>query len=635
VKLSSVLVATFAAASCFGCCVSLAAGLIPAPEDKLYPGEIHLTVDATDIQRRIVRVHESITGLGPDAVLLFPKWLPGNHGPTGPVDRMAGLTVTANGSQIPWTRDTVDVYAFHVPVPAGASSVEVDFQYLSGISARGRPEISQNVMILNWNALVLYPAGYYSRQIPVQPSLKLPDGWKLGSALEPLTFAGALTTFKPVTLNNLVDSPVYAGRYTAQLDLDPGGPAPVHMDLFAEKPEALYVKPEQLAAHRALVQQAYKLYGSHHYAHYDFLYSLSEDVLQKGLEHHQSSEDGAKPDLFTNWDKTAYARDLLPHEYTHSWNGKFRRPADLWTPNFNVPMQDSLLWVYEGQTEYWGSVLAGRSGLRTKQQSLDALAMTAAFYETQTGRQWRPLQDTTNDPIVQMRRAEPWRDWQRSEDYYNEGELIWLDADTLIRERSKGKHSLDDFAHAFFGINNGSYVTVTYTFDDVVAALNAVEAYDWAKFLRDRTESIGKPAPLDGLRRGGYHLVYTDSPSDYEKQADEGRHLNNQTFSIGVNIEQKDSTIGEVIWDSPAFKANLLDGDTILAVNGTAYSAEVLSDAIKAAKGTSARIELIVKNGEHYRTANIDYHDGLRYPHLERDAAASPAVLDEILAPRK
>jgi predicted metalloprotease with PDZ domain len=481
VKLLPAALAAFAVGVTFA---SFATAPIRAPEDRPYPGEIHLTVDASDLEHRVVRVHESITGVGADTVLLFPKWLPGNHGPTGPLDRLAGLTITANGSRLEWTRDTIDVYAFHVAVPAGVKSIELDFQYLSPTSARvGRLEIGHNVLILDWNTVILYPAGYYSRQIPVQASLTLPASWKLGSALEPVAFSGAQTTFKPVTLNNLIDSPVYAGRYTAQLDLDPAGTVPVHMDLFADKPESLYVKPEQLAAHRALVQQAYKLFGSHHYSHYDFLYSLTEEVAQKGLEHHQSTEVGANPDLFTDWDKTAWARDLLPHEYTHSWNGKFRRPADLWTANFNVPMQDTLLWVYEGQTQYWGNVLAGRSGLRTKQQALDQLALTAAFYEAQTGRQWRPLQDTTNDPIYQMRRPSSWRDWERAEDYYNEGMLIWLDADTLIRQRSKGKHSLDDFAHAFFGINDGSYVTVTYTFDDIVAALNAVEPYDWAAFL--------------------------------------------------------------------------------------------------------------------------------------------------------
>jgi predicted metalloprotease with PDZ domain len=434
--------------------------------------------------------------------------------------------------------------------------------------------------------------------------------------------------------NTLADSPVYAGRYTARFDLDPGAAAPVHLNLFADKPESLRVRPEQLAAHRAMVQQAYRLFGSHHYSHYDFLYSLTDQVAQKGLEHHQSTEVGANPDLFTDWDKTASSRDLLPHEFTHSWNGKFRRPADLWTPNFNVPMQGSLLWVYEGQTQYWGQVLAARSGLRSKQQALDQLALLASLYEMQTGRQWRALEDTTNDEIMNPRHPMPWRDFQRFEDYYNEGALIWLDADTLIRQRSRGKRSLDDFARAFFGINDGSFVTVTYTFDDVVAALNAVEPYDWATFLHERVNTTGKPAFLDGIRRGGYRLVYTDTPSDYARIAEEQRKHNNQTYSIGLDIDTKDNTIANVIWDSPAFKAKLTEGDVLLSVNGNAYNSEALSEAIRAAKDTPAKIELIIRSADRFKVIDLDYHDGLRYPHLERDASAS-ASLDDILTARK
>jgi predicted metalloprotease with PDZ domain len=383
------------------------------------------------------------------------------------------------------------------------------------------------------------------------------------------------------------------------------------------------------------VQQAYKLFGSHHYSHYDFLYSLSDQIQQTGLEHHQSSEDGTDPEGFTEWDKTAYVRDLLPHEFTHSWNGKFRRPADLWTPDYNVPMQDSLLWMYEGQTEYWGLVLAGRSGLRSRQQALDQFALTAAYYDVQTGRQWRALQDTTNDEIINPRRPVSWRDWQRFEDYYGESALFWLDADTLIRERSQGKRSLDDFARAFFGIDDGSFIPVTYTFDDVVKALNAVEPYDWAAFLRQRLDSVGKPPPLDGLRRGGYRLVYTDTPSDYEKTGDEQRKHVNLLYSIGVHIDDsdKDGSVMEVLWGSPAFKAGLTESAQILAINGVAYSADVLQDAIRAAHGTQAPIELIVKTGDRYVIAKIDYHDGLRYPHLERDPA-TPARLDDIIAAR-
>jgi predicted metalloprotease with PDZ domain len=615
--------------------VTLLASPIAPPEDRPYPGELRVAVDASDIDRKIVRVHETITGVGPDTVLLYPQWLPGNHAPSGSIDRVAGLTVNANGSKLTWTRDPLDVFAFHVQVPAGVQSIDVAFDYLSPTSAKvGHPEIGHDVLILDWISVVLYPAGYYTRQIPTQPSLTLPAGWKSASALEALSTSGEQTNYKKVMFNTLADSPVYAGRYTARFDLDPGAAAPVHLNLFADKPESLVVRPEQLAAHRALIQQAYKLFGSHHYSHYDFLYSLTEQVAQKGLEHHQSTEVGANPDLFTDWDKTASSRDLLPHEFTHSWNGKFRRPADLWTPNFNVPMQDSLLWVYEGQTQYWGQVLAARSGLRSKQQALDQLALLAALYDMQTGRQWRPMEDTTNDEIINPRRPMPWRDFQRFEDYYNEGALIWLDADTLIRQRSRGKRSLDDFARSFFGINDGSFVTVTYTFDDVVAALNAVEPYDWATFLHERVNATGKPAFLDGIGRGGYRLVYTDTPSDYARAAEEQRKHSNQTYSIGLDIDTKDNTIANVIWDSPAFKAKLTEGDAIVAVNGNVYSSEALIEAIRAAKGTTAKIELIIRSAERFNVVDIDYHDGLRYPHLVRDASAS-ASLDEILTPRK
>jgi predicted metalloprotease with PDZ domain len=608
---------------------------IAAPKDRPYPGEIHLKVDASDLGRRIVRVHETLSGVGADTVLLYPKWLPGTHAPEGPIDRLAGIKITANGAPVPWTRDRVDVFAFHLHPAAGVKSIDIDFDYLSPTSLKvGAIEVTRDILLLEWNALLLYPAGYFTRQIPVEASLTLPAGWKFASALETVQTSGQDSEFKRVSLNTFVDSPVYAGRYTARLDLDPSGTVPVHLNLFADRPELLAVKPEQLEAHRRLVQQAYKLFGSHHYSHYDFLYSLSDQIQQNGLEHHQSSEDGNDPESFTEWDKTAYGRDLLAHEFTHSWNGKFRRPADLWTPNYNVPMRDSLLWVYEGQTEYWGQVLTARSGLWTQQQALDQLALTAAYYEAQAGRRWRALQDTTNDEIINPRRPMSWRNWQRFEDYYSEGQLIWLDADTLIRERSQGKRSLDDFARTFFGIDDGSFVTVTYTFEDLVKALNSVEPYDWSSFLRTRLDSIGKPAPLDGLRRGGYKLVYSDTPGEFLKQhEDQGKRVN-LLFSIGVELDDKDGTVMEVLWDSAAFKAKVTESSVIVAVDGAAYSAEILKDAIRSAKTAKHPIELIVKNGDRFQVLALDYHDGLRYPHLERESS-SPASLDDILAAKK
>ena len=351
---------------------------IATPKDRAYPGEMRITADMSDLERRIVHVHESLSGIDGKTVLLYPQWLPGNHAPQGPIDRIAGLRISANGAPVAWARDPVEVYAFHVQASSANKSIDIDFDYLSPTSPKvGRLELSRDLLILEWNSVVLYPAGYFVRQIPVQASITLPANWQFASALEPMSATGSRTAFKQVNLETLIDSPVYAGRYSSRLDLDPSGNVPVHLDLFADTPELLAVKPEQLQVYRSLVQQAYKLFGAHHYAHYDFLYSLSDQVEQNGLEHHQSSEDGTDPTSFTEWDKTAYARDLLPHEFTHSWNGKFRRPADLWTANYNVPMQDSLLWVYEGQTQYWGQVLAARSGLWNKQEALDQLAPLA------------------------------------------------------------------------------------------------------------------------------------------------------------------------------------------------------------------------------------------------------------------
>jgi predicted metalloprotease with PDZ domain len=379
------------------------------------------------------------------------------------------------------------------------------------------------------------------------------------------------------------------------------------------------------------VQQAYKLFGSHHYNHYDFLLSLSDSMSGIGLEHHQSSEDGTLAKYFKDWDMASASRDLLSHEYTHSWNGKFRRPADLWTPNFNVPMRDSLLWVYEGQTQYWGTVLASRAGLWTKQQGLDALAADAATFDNRVGRQWRPLEDTTNDPITTQRRPIPWRSWQRSEDYYGEGELIWMDADTLIRQKTGGQKSLDDFARAFFGIDDGSFVTVPYTFDDVVHALNAVLPYDWAGFLHARLNGIG-PAPLDGLARGGYKLVYTDKPSDFTKSNDHDRKMTDLSYSIGFAIDRMGMLI-DVMWNGPAFNAGATVGAQIVAVNGMTYNADDLKDTITNAKTDPAPIQLLLKRGDRYETIAINYHGGLRYPHLER-LPNTPALLDALLSPK-
>ncbi|HEV7122848.1 MAG TPA: peptidase M61, partial [Rhodanobacter sp.] len=506
---------------------------VAPPQDTPYPGTISLQVDASDTRQGIFRVHETIpVGAGP-MTLLYPQWIPGDHSPTGPIDMLAGLKLSANGKSIPWKRDKYNVYAFHLDVPAGVATMDVDFQYLS--PRTGGFEITSSMMDMEWSKVALYPAGHYSRGITFAPSLTLARGWQLGTALETASRSGDTVTFKPVTFNTLVDSPVYAGRYFKRVDLNPGSKVPVHLDIVADAPKYLEMTPEQLKVHRALVTQAVKLFDSQHYDHYDFLFSLSDVLAGNGTEHHQSSEDGMGADYFTGWSDNAPDRDLLAHEYTHSWNGKFRRPADLWTPNFNVPMGDSLLWVYEGQTQYWGFVLTARSGMWTPQQFRDALAMVAANSDrNRPGFGWRTLEDTTNDPTAAMRASLPYRSWQMSEEYYSGGQMMWLAVDAKIRELTHDRKSLDDFARAFFGVDNGSSVTRTYTFDDVVAALDGVVKNDWAAFLRARVDTLDPPLQ-SGLAASGWKLVYTDRESPYEKQYDSQpqspRHLFNFTYS--------------------------------------------------------------------------------------------------------
>jgi predicted metalloprotease with PDZ domain len=610
---------------------------VPPPQDAPYAGTVGLHVDASDTLQGIFRVHETIPVKAGALTLLYPQWIPGDHSPTGPIAMLAGLKLTANGKPLAWKRDKYNVYAFHLDVPADVSTLDAEFQYMSGRTDSEGFEITDRMMDMEWSKVALYPAGYFSRGITFAPSVTLPHGWQLGTALETASQSGDTTTFKPVTLNNLVDSPIYAGQYFKRVDLTPAGDAPVHLDIVADEPKYLEMTPEQLTAHRALATQAVKLFGSHHYDHYDFLFSLSDQLGGNGTEHHQSSENGLGADYFTAWSDSAPGRDLLAHEYTHSWNGKFRRPADLWTPNFNVPMGDSLLWVYEGQTEYWGFVLTARSGMWTPQQFRDALAMTAANYErNREGFQWRTLEDTTNDATAARRSSLPYRSWQMSEDYYSGGQMMWLEVDGKLRALTHGKRSLDDFAQAFFGVDNGSYVTKTYTFDDVVAALNSVTKYDWASFLHAHVDTVN-PSLQDGLAATGWKLVYTDKESEYEKQynsrPESSRHIYNFAWSIGLTMNDK-GEVNDVRWDGPAFKAGVSTGAALVAVNGQTYSNDVLKDAIAAAKNSKAPIQLLLKYQGGFRTVTVDYHEGLKYPHLVR-VDGTPDYLSEIIAPRK
>ena len=608
---------------------------VPAPQDIPYPGTIALQVDASNVGQQIFRIKAAIPVTPGAMTLLYPQWVHGNHGPSNPLNQLAGLRLSAAGQPLNWERDPVNVHAFHVTVPDGVSTLDAEYQFLSPLdSSQGRITMTADMLGVQWQAMTLYPAGYASRRIMVQPSLTLPDGWQYGTALETAERQGKVIRFKPLDLDTLIDSPLFAGRYFKRIDLDPGASAAVHLNLVADNAESLDAKPEQIAAHRAMVRQAIKLFGSRHYRHYDFLLALSDEFGSIGREHHQSSENGVKPGYFTDWSKAELGRDLLPHELTHSWNGKFRRPADQVVPNFNVPVQNSLLWVYEGQTQYWGHVLSARSGLVSPAGVRDALAASAARSDAVKGRSWRALQDTVNDPIVQARRPLGWSSWQRSEDYYVEGMLVWLDIDTRIRELSGDKRSLDDMARAFFGIGDGSLGPAPYTFDDVLKALTAVQPADWAGYLHARLDGHEAGAPLDGLARAGWKLVYSDTPSAYTKAAEERNKISDFSYSLGMAIKP-DGMIDGVQWEGVAFQAGLVSGTTIAAVNNRAYKPDVLKAAISAAaKDDKAPLALLVRKGQNFRTVNLDYHGGLRYPHLER-IAGTVDRLDAILRPLK
>jgi len=607
---------------------------IPPPRDIAYKGVIKLAVDATDVVHGIFDVAETIPVTAGHLVLLYPKWLPGNHSPTGQISKLAGLTITGDGKTLAWKRDPVDVFAFHLDVPPGVDTIDAKFQYLSPtVPEQGRTVMTPNMLSLQWNLVALYPAGYFVRQIMVAPSATYPAGWTSATALRlsgGSTTQGGNVQYEPVAFDTLVDSPAIAGRYARIEALS----SDVRLNVLADRPVYLDATPAQIAPHKALIVQARRLFGGRHFNHYDFLLTLSGALGGIGLEHHRSSEDGTGVGYFKDWDSTPASRDLLAHEFTHSWNGKFRRPADLWTPDYRQPMGNSLLWVYEGQTQFWGNVLSARAGLISTEDALDELAAVAAEYASQAGKQWRPLEDTTLDPIIARRAPAPWPNWQRSEDYYREGQLVWLDADSLIRERSGGKRSLDDFAKAFFGVRDGDWGELTYTFDDVVAALNAVEPYDWATFLHQRVDAVAPQAPLDGITRGGYRLAYTDQQGAWQRSRDRVQKSMDLSYSVGMTIG-RDGKVTRVNWDGPAFNAGITNGTTLVAIDGHAYSDEDFKQAIRDARGGTRPIALLVRQGEYFRTVAIAWNGGLRYPRLEKIDPEAASSLDALYSARK
>lgn len=596
--------------------------LIPAPTQETYPGVIKYEVDATDLDHRVISVRQTIPVVSRSLTLLYPKYLPGNHADSGPIQLFAGLTLTSNGQRVEWRRDAVDPYAFHIDVPEGATEIVAEFQWLTQPdNAVWRVVMTPSIVNMEWEKALLYPAGYRSTGITFAPSIKLPEGWQYGVALETTSFENGVATFAPVDLYTLVDSPMFAGAHYRRIDIDADGDD-VHLNIVADTAANLAPTDEQIGLYTNMVTQADRLFGSRHFDKYEFLLALTDQLGGIGLEHHRSSENTAGPNFFTSWGASAGNRALLPHEYTHSWNGKFMRPADELTANYNVPTENSLLWVYEGQTEYWGDVLSARSGLHTKEQALIGLADRAAFYQNQPGREWRNLQDTNNHNLLGYRVPGQWASWMRGTgDYYDEAALIWLDADTLIRELSRDRKSLDDFARTFFSPEgtDGSWTPQGYTFADVVATLNAVQPYDWATFLRTRLDAAGPDAvaPLDGLERGGYRLIYVEEPNADEK-AMNGNWGSDFRYSLGFSLTGPTQRISAIQWGGPAFEAGIGVGWDLIAVGDRVATPEVLREAVTAAKSGEAPIRLILKNGQRIRTLDLSYTGGLRYPRLER-----------------
>lgn len=606
---------------------------VAAPQDRPYCGLITLEIDATDTVRGIIRARQAVPVATAGAMtLLYPKWMPGYHSPQNPIELFAGLEIWAGDTLLDWRRDPVEVYAFHIDVPEGTEILDVRFQFLSPTtSSQGDVVVIEDLVNLQWGRMLLYPAGYFSRCIQVQATVTLPEGGRFSSVLEPIRHEGCTVQFEPTTLDVLVDSPLMAGRHMRQVTLTDDGA--VRLSLFAHEAADLDISDEQIETHAALVGQAETLFASRHFDRYRFLVALSDELGGGGIEHHRSAEIIVPPSYFSDWHTNFPKRDVFAHEFIHSWNGKFRRAADSWTPSFELPIRNSLMWVYEGQTQYWGHVLTARAGLWSTENALQALAKVAATYDVRPGGLWRTMADTTEDPVINGRAPQPWPSWQRNEDYYSEGQLLWLAVDTLIRELSDDRRSLDDFAGAFFGMNDGSMTTSTYTFEDVVETLNGVVAHDWAHLLTTELRSREPGAPLEGLKRGGYGLVYRGYRNDFCKRYDALAGQFDMRFSIGLNVSDS-GTVQEVMWDSAAFQAGLTTGALIQSVNGEAYSPQVIGDAIERAQGGSV-LCLTVKSRSQSRPREVvvDYRAGHRFPHLEPLSGTRPR-LKEIFTAR-
>jgi predicted metalloprotease with PDZ domain len=598
------------------------------------PITIGLTVDATRAPKKILHTRMLIPVKSGPLTLYYPKWIPGEHEPSGPVENLAGLAFSANGKTLPWRRDLLDVYTFHLDVPVGTEHLDVEFDYIepsNGIIGMG-PSASDKLVVVSWNQNVLYPAGIPVESMTINTTLRLPAGWKFGTPLPVENVAGDEVTFKPVALNSLVDSPVLAGEYYRAVDITPPDePIDHEIDLVADSAAALEMPAEMQKGLTRMVAETGKLFGARHYRDYHFLLTLSDHVTHFGLEHHECDDSRiGERSLLTSEGRREVA-DLLCHEFVHSWNGKFRRPADLTAAYYQAPMETDLLWVYEGLTSYWGPLLAVRSGLWTPEQYREDLATYAAnMGPGRPGRTWRPLQDTADAVPGQFSERLAWMNWLRSYDYYPEGDLIWLEVATIIHDQSRGKKSFEDFARAFYGGPNHGPELKPYTFDDLVRALQAVAPYAWVDYFHDRLASISERAPVGGIEAAGWKVDYTDKPPDFAGTGGAAGSLN-AVYSLGLRIGP-DGAVQDSIVGGPAYSAGITPGMRLMAINDRAYTADLLHDAVQASAKNDQPIRFLVLNDDYYQTCPVNYHGGERYPHLVR-VEGKPDLLDEIAKP--
>ena len=600
---------------------------------------VKLKVDATDAARRLFHIQMSMPAKAGAMTLLYPEWIPGEHGPTGPIVNLVGLKIQGGGKAIPWKRDSDNMYAFHVEVPAGVAALDVAFDFISPPESGGFTSGSSTtteLAVLNWNQLLLYPQGAASDAFQYQATLTVPTGWRYGTALPIQRESGNQIEFQPASLTTMVDSPVSAGAHYKTFDLGTVQGASHYLHVAADSDRALEASPELIGHFKDLVKETTSLFGAHHYKSYHFLYTLSDHVAHFGLEHHESSDDRTGERTLIDADALRATGYLLPHEFAHSWNGKYRRPAGLTSKGedggYDTPMKGDLLWVYEGLTNYLGEILAPRSALWSPEDYRESLAETAAELDNKFGRTWRPLEDTAVAAQVLYEAGGDYQSLRRSTDYYAEGTLIWLEADVMIREMSKGAKSLDDFCKAFHGGTSGPAALKTYNFEDVVATLNSVQPYDWAKFLNQRIKSTEPHAPLGGIERGGWKLTFDGVRSEFWKAREETRKVTDLTYSIGILIGE-DGFVTDVRYGGPAQKAGVTPSVKLIAVNTRQYTPTALREAIAKTATDPKPLELLVKDGEFYQTYRIAYQGGERYPHLTRNAA-TPDLISSIIAPK-